>query len=116
MNTTTTPKMRDQGTLTKFKLAWVSKSNEKYVSHLELLLVLGSLSSISGRGSIEKNLIQSAKGAFTGNNSKLSDATKEKLVSMCDIATTVEKLKKLSDAFLITQLVLTALGKILNAM
>ena len=91
MNTTTTPKMRDQGTLTKFKLAWVSKSNEQYVSHLELLLVLGSLSSISGRGSIEKNLIQSAKGAFTGNNSKLSDATKRhqlytQIVSMCDIA------------------------------
>ena len=80
MNTTTTPKMRDQGTLTKFKLAWVSKSNEKYVSHLELLLVLGSLSSISGRGSIEKNLLESAK-----NNSKLLDATKKKLVSMCDI-------------------------------
>ena len=92
MNTTTTPKMRDQkgctlekvqGTLTKFKSAWVSKSKEQYVSHLELLLVLGSLSSRSGRGSIEKNLIQSAK-----NNSKLLDAIKrsEKLVSMCDIA------------------------------
>jgi hypothetical protein len=75
---TTTPRSKNYErkfkTLAKFKSAWVSKSKEKYVSNLELLLVLNSLSSRAGRSRLNQNLIQSAK-----NNHKLSDATKWKL-------------------------------------